>query len=481
MLNRRELLASACAASALVACRNVEASGDTAFIDGLLAPGGDITIPVGNYVTEFVRPRSGSVITIEPGTTFTRASSPFPVLELKNVEDVHIAANGATFDGRQGAALSSHTVSMLGARRCSLADPYVLGTKGAKDGVYLGLGDSECYDSHIIGGSIDGAGRNGLSFIAAIRCSLDGTEVFGTQGAPGAGVVVEANNHSYLNIENTIANGHFHHNAGAGALVSFGDRTTIKGILSEHNKRGVQASSGGATRKVGVYRNNVDVMGVVSFDPATGLIKVGGRLDLLRVGSVVSFVPRNGASLPAPLKSQLYTVTSHGPDNEIRVGSAVDYQEFTSFKSGGSGTLSANPDFSDITLSVFGGFGQSFGTRIIDNVCQYNTKDGVYAAIHGGLEVVANDADSNGARQYLIKGCHGAVVTDNDALNGASDGMLIASCHGASVRRNNADAVDGYGIYLSGSSGSELLNNTIGLTGLDPYRVASSANVLRDF
>lgn len=451
---------------------------DTDYIDSLLAPGGNITIPSGTYTVDYIRPRSDSLITIEPGTSFIRGSSPYSLLDMQNISDTHIAANGAIFDATLGASQTSHNVKMLGTVRCTLADADIRYTKGAKDCVYIGLGEKECYESKIIGGSILNGGRNGVSIIAGIRCVIDGVDISGSNvTGPGAGVDLEANNHEYMNIDNEVINCSLHNNR-YGVLTSFGERTVIRNNDAYDNSHaGIGVTSSGNTRKFGIARTNIDLMGIVSFDPATNSIEVGGELARIPPGTPVTLSPRNGAVLPTGISSGGYAVVEHGPGNTIKIGDAVGVNVRKFFDTG-SGNLNASSDLSDIVLSVKGAAGQSDRPIVTQNRCYRNGREGIYGAFVSHAAIYENECYENAGYQIRMLYCYKPTVRDNIIRDGlTTGGAAMSVCHGSDFSGNKIENVNGYGVLFSGVSDSVLADNVVINSSLDNYQINYSANV----
>lgn len=391
-MNRRELLHTAFAASAalpaVMKSRIAFANDDTQYIDTILesAAGSTAFIPQGAYSVDYIRPRSNTHVVIDPGSIFYRNFSPYPVLDLDNVDDVIVDANGSIFDGYQSAAQASHTVRMLGTRNVEIREPHIQGAHSSKDGCYIGLGSNECYRSGIKGGQIIDAQRNGASIVAGIRCFIEDMAIANVTGSPGAGVDVEANNHEYVNLENIIRGNDISNTRNA-ALVSFGDRTLIDGNHLHHNSlRGVYATSGGATRKVGVRRKHYDAMGVVGFDRQTGFIQISGDHSLVQPGTFVYLKVQNNAVLPGRLKAIMYEVTGVNT-------AGIQVNNKTYFTSEAVGSFDPDPDLSDFFLETFGKHGQSYGTRIINNNCHDNDKEDIRVNISAGVEVINNIGD----------------------------------------------------------------------------------------
>lgn len=464
---------------------------DTANLDAAYAAGKTIVFPAGTYLTDGNVPQDGTTIIMNGDVILKRrAEGTNPLIYYLNKSDIHVYANGAKFDSSATPTGSSnHTISFLGATRCTLRDAWVFSAPdNTKDGVYFGLGNSECRDCGVIGGKIEASKRNGISAVAQISCYAIGVEIFDVTGSPGWGVDVEANNHSYENRQFLVRGCRIHDCQNAGIGVSFGDQSIIENNeCYDNGTNGISVGSGGNTRSSNFWRANVDVMGVSAFDQANGWITVGGDLNLLPIGMPVQISPQNGESNPGGLSTNVYVVCEHNGATQIRVGAAVEESVITSFSGAETGTGNTDPSLSDYILNVYGGEGQSNRSRVIGNTCYRNGSNGIYVALTDHTIVDGNKCFNNTEEQMYLESAFRSTVINNECWSDTPvnyAGILMVRCHKSKIDNNDCYNIGYVGLNIVACSYAKITDNTAdncgengtGVTSAN-MRLASSARV----
>lgn len=435
------------------------------------ASGKILFVPKGTYLKG--RNIIGSNVTIlcEPGCVFNIVTGGSSLFRW-NGSDSHLFANGATFNS--SATATSHTLYLDGATRCTINDANVVGSGGTgDDGIYFG-GATPCYSCVVRGGSVTNALRNGISVVDAYDCVIDGVEVSGTTGSPGAGIDIEAN--FYGKVRNiTIQNCVVHDNIKNGIVNVFGEELYIRNNrVYDNGTNGIAVAAAGNQFDLDKIRTQ-DVRGVSAFDTVTGTITanaVSQDSDLgVSVGDIIVFVQADPAgTLPADLSfGTRYVVTekSSGGNNGIKIGTAYEYGEFTSFADAGAGTLTLDPQTSDILMYCYSP-GQSSEIYIEDNIIYGNTNSEINISTSVNVTVRDNICRHDDVTEPAIK-CQYTrdVYLENNTVEmdiaGAnqSTGISISTCSEVKTKGNKVREATGEGITISGCSRARLIDDEL--------------------
>lgn len=430
-----------------------------------------IDVP-GTILTGQVKPKTGSRIDWLPGVTLSKKINGIRVLSFESVTNIVMNANNgsALGDDVVGTTVGSHTVQYIGAKRITVSDLHVNGASalgGGKDGHYIGVDGAgfPSEDITILRGSAKNAKRNNVSVAGGLRTILRNAEFSGATGAPGAGVDVEAN--FYDDVDQTlIENCHIHHNQNGGVVQVFGANTKIVGgSIHDNGSYGAGTGSGGTQFNDGVYRPNVDILGVTGTDNANGVVFVGDRTGL-PIGMVMNFNLKNGATKPAELSASYFIVSRHVGSNGIVLGQAVDFMEITSFSSGFTGTLDGDPAVSDVRIQALAD-GQSNGLEL-DGVTIYNNgAQGIFMAGAGGLYAHDCTVYDNGSNQVQTAYTRNVRVIGNEIYQtGASSANYSGISFGTGsgvmeITGNNIHDTRGKGVNGSSWTGADIDNNIV--------------------
>ena len=448
-----------------------------------------VRFPAGTYLMGRVFPRSNTILWLDGGVTLKKKADGVSLLRAANVENVHILANGAQLDGTAADASSSHTVYFDSARNCSIRDANVIGSAHRKDCIYIGeASQGPSQDVLILGGSCIGARRNGISVVAGVRTVIDGVEISGTTGAPGAGIDVESNVFDRA-LETEIRNCRIHGNQSYGIVVVFGH-----GVKIHHNavfgnlQDGIGGAAGGYQFDQGVYRPNVDVRGVARFDPASGRVLVGGRAASLPAGTLVLFKPRNGARLPGTLGGSRRWIVNEtrevGAGVEIILAAALDHDIQNGLTDAGSGRMSLDPALSDIQLVCYVK-GQCSGIEIFENQITGNLRRAISMITAVDVSIGSNQIVHGGTMSAIqVSYVQRAVLTNNavghDGSAGGTGGILIAASTSASSKGNRIVGFPDSGIDLGSASRTRLEDDVVlncGTRNGAPVRLRASSGL----
>ena len=422
--------------------------------------------PKGSYKTGYQSLQSDTMLVMDPGVTLTQKAGATSIFWLQDINDTHIYANGAIFEGSATGAY--HVVTFTGAKRCSINNANITGAGVNMDGIYVGQGASgdPSEDVIIFGGSVANAKRNGISVVAGLRTIIDGVEIYGTTGSPGSGIDVEANNYDRVS-DTLIQNCICRNNARSGIINSFGYRTTLRrNVCYSNGDYGIVSTIGGVSFDDAVARSNVDIRGVSAFDTVTGRISVGGDLETLPVGMNVYFSTRNGATLPGGLSGNINTVCAHvsGSTTDIKVGLVFDTQVVNSFSSAATGTLNADPALSDIRMTCYGVAGQSSALTVNENICYSNGLDGIRVTTSRDVRIVENKVYNNSRRQLYCDYTSNVVIDKNTAYQETQTnyaGILVYYCAFSQVTQNYVYETGGVGIDFIACGYSVLSGNVV--------------------
>lgn len=428
-----------------------------------------VRFPAGTYLVSRVMPRSHTVLWLDSATVLKKGVDGKNILRPANAENVHIFANGARLDGTAPDASPSHTVYFDSSRNCSIRDANVVGAGARKDCIYVGEGNQgPSQDVLILGGSCVGSNRNGISVVSGLRTVIDGVEIQGTTGAPGAGIDVEANEYDRA-LETEIRNCRIHGNQSFGIVVVFGHGVKIHHNVVYDNQDGIGTGAGGVQYKPGVYRRNVDVRGVARFDPASGRILVGGRGDSLPVGTIVLFTSRNGANVPATFRGSsrwiVNEVVDRGSSIEVVLAVAQDHGVLTQLSDAGSGRMNSDPDQSDIWM-LCQVEGQCSKVEIYQNRIYGNRRRGMSIGTGVDFSIRDNDIVHGGTMSamqvsYMRRTELRNNVVQHDGSSGGTSGIVVGACSSLTSKGNRVTGFPDSGLDLARSSGMTSEDDTV--------------------
>ncbi len=440
------------------------------------AEGKVLIIPEGTYLKDRTFPKSNTTYWFEPGVTMNGTTGGNNLWRFFECSDVHFYGNGATFN--RDATGTSANIYFSIANRCSLRDCNIVGGGSAKDGIYVGGGAVGTFSTniHIIGGSVTDANRNGISIVSAQDTIIEGVEISGTTGGPGAGIDLEANGYGG-SLRTTIRNCQIHDNAQSGIGGVFADFAWIyDNHIYDNGGNGIGVAAGGTQFDDAIARTQ-DLRGVGSFTTGTGTIGVNSASQDsdagLDIGDVIQFDTRNGATLPAELQAQLRWVVAEKPagNNSIILGTAYEYGKVTSFSDAGSGTLTLDPDTSDIQMVCYNQEGQNSNFHIYDNLLENNggTTDpeisistGANFKVHGNTIYSSLDKTLALRVQYSTN----VDVYDNNvymdrASTAQASGISFGTSSNISTSRNRIFFASGDGLTVSGCSRGRFVDDVL--------------------
>ena len=439
------------------------------------AQGGLLEWDSGHYQHGRLYPRNGTTILMSGGVHLHKQPNTAGMIYIKDVEGLHIHANGATAYGEDapGQTAFGHTVYVNGTTDCEINGLVIDGSTPGKDCLYIGAGTGNKPNERLIvrGGKYLRAKRNGISLVAGFNCLLEGMETAYTTGGPGAGVDVEANMFGMAG-GNTIRRVHSHHNQNAGICNTFGVGTLVDDCDTNDNGTIGVAFSGGAGQMFaeGVYRKHIDMVGVTGFSIGTGEVFVSA---LPPVGTPVMFSLRNNAQRPPELNGSGWIVSRHASANSIILGKSVRYKEVTLLSQPGAGVMSFDPAESDIRLMAFVD-GQSSGGEIRRSRASRNGQHGFQAAALCDLRITENSEarDNLGYSQVHLSFASDVEV---DRLRVSGQGLgFVAQSGGGRFRMTNSKLIrtDGRAIAMTCWTGAELRRNEL----IDCARSEASSN-----
>lgn len=406
-------------------------------IEGALARlsrgGGTLRLPAARapYMTGQVRIPSNVTLVIERGAVLRPVRGTAAVLRVTRASNVAIEGGGK-IDG-QGHASSA--IVLEGARAVKIRNLEVVGlgrdrVGRGNDGIYVGAAGAEpSRDVSIDNVTIPAAGRNGISIVAAIGCSVTRCDLSGAGrfSAPGAGIDVEAN-HFNKTGRIRIENNRVHGNAGVGIGVIFGEDVVIaRNEVFNNGKQGILTGAGGAQFVDGVARRDIDLLTLRGFEGRRGHLRVGGW-RALAVGTPIAFRVARGARLPSELRRQTrWFVFDKPADGIIRI-SADGATPLAAFGSGGG----------DIQLVALAR-GQASNIRITGN------------------RVYGNSTKGGGAEEEIgVSTSLDVSVADNVIeARGNNHGIKLVYSKDVTVRNNTISGRGGprsFAVTMAGSS-----------------------------
>lgn len=401
------------------------------------AQGGYLEYDVsGRFHVNRLRPRNGTTVVAHGGVTLAKLETTSGILWMQDCEGVRIIGNGMKVDGTAPSptATKGHTIYANGTVDCTLDGVIVDGASEGKDCLYVGLGAKPNERLHILRSKFLRAKRNGISVVAGFDTLIEDCEAAYSTGAPGAGLDIEANFYGHIS-RTTVRRVYSHHNQNAGLLSIFGVDSVFDNCDSHDNGAyGLGASSGGYQFAETVFRPNVDVIGVVGFDMASGTVFVAAMPP---IGTSVNFSKRNGAMIPPELSSSYYVVSRHIGTNGVILGKSVRHSEVLAFSLPGAGIMSADPYQSDIRLRAFVK-GQSDGLVVKGGRYHANGTQGLFVSGAGKLRFSDADVFDNGSNQVQISYTRDADV-ERLRISGGNHMGIAASSGGGRLRIADCD------------------------------------------
>ena len=412
--------------------------------------------PEGGYLSGRILPQSNTTLWFDGGSTLRKKTNGTQCLKVSAKSNVHIVGNGCTFDGQTNAdATSGDTVNFSDSHDCSMTDVHVLGAGTAgSDCIYIGSdgNDEPCTNIRIIGGSCTNGRRNGISVAAGFDILIEGVEISGTTGNPGAGVDVEAN--VYAMVGNvTIRRCHIHNNEDWGVNVVFGDKVWIyENRIHNNGDPAVATGAGGTQFNAGVARSNVDIVAVSSVNTGTEELTISGA-SAIPVGCIVAPAVRGAGVLPTGLTAtQHFVLTNNGTAVTLSANGSTAVNLTTA----GSGTLTTDPTTSEIYLKVYAE-GQSSNVHIFRNHCYDNggTRGEIDLSTAVNVSVYDNilepALDNSGifctfARGISLK--ENQIKGDSASTSATARGIHVGVCSGVETFHNRIRDFSGIGINV---------------------------------
>lgn len=420
--------------------------------------------PTGVYLTGSVSLKSNTVVWIDGGVTIRKKVNGTRVFLFSNVSDVFVYANGATLDGQTSAdSASSHTIYFDTATRCGLFDANVLGaglnaSLQGRDCIYIG-GDSGTPSSYITvrGGSCANAKRNGISVVSGKHILVDGVEIYGTTGNPGAGIDIEANNFDKIeHVEVTRCK--IHDNLTWGIVNVWGSHVHVHdNEIFDNGDAGFAASVGGAQFDASVVRSDVDIRAVTAVNSATGEFTITSGADL-EVGTIVTLMTRGAGVRPSGATSGNCFVYSKSADNTKIILSQNGYSGVVSYASAGSGTLTSDPTTSELYFRCYVP-GQSDHIDIHNNRCYGNgqVRGQIDILSSVNVSVWANELDAVVDKSGIsFTYCRNVTAKENEikgdisSTSATARGIHFGICTRGSTARNEIKNFSGPGLNYSG-------------------------------
>jgi len=451
------------------------------------AEGKRIFVPNGTYLKDRTFPKSNTTFEFESGVVINTVTGGNNSWRLTDVQDVHFIGNGCTIN--RDATGTSANFKLLGAINCSVRDVNFVGggAVGAGDDcIEIGEGTTQgCENIVIQGGSCSYGKRNGISVISGKNILIDGVHIHNVDGSPGAGIDVEANVYNKISkIE--IRNCNIHDNSTYGIVGVFSDDVYVHdNIVYNNNADGIACGAGGTqfnsadwTSATTVARYQ-DRRAVASFNTINGWVGAingsGVGVNGFKVGTIVLFNTRNGATLPAEFQSQTRWVVSEisGTSNgEVRLSKGYDYNEITSLSDAGTGTFTNVLSTTDCSMVAYNE-GQSSNWRIEGNTVFGNNKTSGKGQINVGTSVIVSVKNNLVTVGKISQGIHAEYVRVLDISNNTvigdltnttltiDDGIAIGSCVEVKCSGNFVQDTGGEGININPVSHAVVENNEV--------------------
>lgn len=261
----------------------------------------------------------------------------------------------------------------------------------------------------------------------------------------------------------TLRKSRIHDSADTGVLVSWSTEITIDDCdIWNCVKYAVHCTPGGNIFNADRNRRPGDALGVISFNTATGWIKVStGDLltdDLgIHPGVYCARATRNAGAWPTEISSGFYIEDISADQLSIRVSVVWGFMltSFAGSGSAGSGSLSEDPDASSLWMGVY---------RTDDAVTIFNSRawgcgDHCINIAGSGVNASLNRLSPGAGKTGInIQAARDIAANDNN-INGmglALRGITIGSCAGFASNDNTIYGTTLAGIAAIGCTGAEL-------------------------
>lgn len=443
------------------------------------AAGKTLIVPKGTYLKNRTFPQSNTTYWFEPGVVVNGTTGGNNTWRVANVENVHFYFNGATINrDSSGTSANFYFSEAVG---CSINDGNFVSGGAAKDCIYIGGSAVGTISRNIVvrGGSCKGALRNGISVVSALDTLIEGVEIYDTVGSPGAGVDIEANSFDTC-AGTTIRNCVIHDNLTNGIGCVFGEQADIyDNYIYNNGNSGVGTAAGGTQFNKISWGDGTDVArakdfrGISGFATATGSISANaasvGNSNKLKVGDIVIFSTKNGATIPVELQSQVrWTVTeiSSAGNHDFKVGTANEYGEVTSFSGAGTGTMNIDADLSDVAVTCYSQEGQNSNFNIYNNVFRNNggtgnpdisVSTGLNTSVYNNTIYSNLDKSLSVRFQYSVNvSAYNNIIYCDQASTAQTVGISFGQCTNIKTDGNTIYEATGEGITVSGCSRATL-------------------------
>jgi len=401
--------------------------------------------------------------TIEPGTVIEAATGAVRVFQLSTVQNCSIiCGRGVVVDGRS--VTSSSVTYMVGAKNIWIEGLTSKGSAAGKDAWYVGTGgttidgNSYCEGIRLINCTGDVAGRNTISVVSCVDFHAVDCDFKGAGSAPGAGCDIEANTYADVIRRITFQHSKFHDNGTWGVVVEFGtDCTFIDCDFYNNQNAGFGVANGGAAMQVGVRRQNVDIVAITAVNAATGALTVSSTASL-RPGMIILPSVRGAGVLPTGLTAGtryfIYSVSG----NDIKVYNSTTTGAITSFSDSGTGTLTSDPEVSEMYVLVYQEGAASnvklINSRVYGNCLSAGTYE-VYVSTCvdvriEGCEITATKSGVYGinciySRKLRIRNNHILSTVENA---GSAQGIHVGTCYDVFEAGNTIRGFAGYALQF---------------------------------
>ena len=405
--------------------------------------------------------RSNSTVIMGPNVSFTKKLHANGTFYWSDISSCILYANGAQIDGHDvpGSTVYAHTMYVLGTTNCEIHDLNIFGSsvEGTKDALYIGKGTGANQNLLVRGGSYTGAARNNISVVSAHDTRLEDLNASGALFNPGCGIDVEANVYGAVsNTQITRVTANWNNNAGI--LTSFGVGTVIDNCDAHSNGHYgfCSASGSGMIFAEGVYRPNIDIMAVSAVNTTTGVLTVSAQPP---IGTPL-YVEEHAGTRPPELPGGCLIVSRHVSTTGVILGRSVDHNEFLSFSSAGTGTLTNDPATSALRLLCLVD-GQSNGGIIKNSRATGNDEHALAVVNCGGFLADNNDFGSSGTANVAIANAYNVTI-NNTRISGGSRQGIAAVIGGGYLNITDCTFTDtlGRGVSVSEWSDSAIDGNT---------------------
>lgn len=446
-------------------------------------------------VTDRMVPENNTNIFLQPGVEFHAINGGSRVFQLQR-KNINLKGYGAkTFmDGTQ----NSHNIYVLyPAENVFVSGLEVEGSGNSGDDcIYIGGNPSlSQLPKNINFKDIDAYGsvsRNIASVVACDGYVFEDCQLHGATQSIACGLDIEANvflpdGTSAVRGGKIIRTKAFNNKIGFANI--FGDDVDyIDCEAFDNANEGLASAAGGTQFDQGVARDG-DLLGIQSFDTATGEISVRNTGQSLwdlgfEIGTVVQLNIRNSASYPAEINFNRGFISSISTDGlRIKISPSYDYGEITSFSGTGTGTLSFDPFASDLYMLVFRE-GQCSNIRVIrgnyynnGTAGQIRLQTSVNVSSYGATVDCKNVASPGISASF----CRNVDIHDSPKIQGNKAGTRGISAGTCSKVKTSLNKISGFileGISVDGSH-VECIDDVVencGTTGNRSFRAQFGQN-----